>query len=171
MKLWLPDNGVESLENEELIKISYALSAVKREERVVPQGHILISDAQCALPYSLKKQIFPRYHVKSRATLSKKPIYFRTFSGTQTCPAMTWTSDRWSLVKWKKGKREAEKTKEKCRQRSGIGQNWGWKLLTSISLLRGVSGCHVAGCPPSVNIKRCRWNKGLESITSPVVVQ
>lgn len=60
MKLWLSNNGVESLENEELIKISYALSAVKREERFVPQGHILISDAQCALPYSLKKQIFLR---------------------------------------------------------------------------------------------------------------
>lgn len=88
LKQWLPNNGVESLENEELIKISCALSAVKREERVVPQGHILISDAQCALPYSLKKQIFPRYRVKLCANCSQNPVSFRRFSCTRIYPAM-----------------------------------------------------------------------------------
>lgn len=53
------NNGAESLGNE-FIKISSALSAVKGEECFVPQGLILISDAQHALPYSLKKQIFLR---------------------------------------------------------------------------------------------------------------
>lgn len=88
LKQWLPNNGVESLENEELIKISCALSAVKREERVVPQGHILISDAQCALPYSLKKQIFPRYRAKLCANRSQNPVSFRRFSCTRIYPAM-----------------------------------------------------------------------------------